>query len=75
MKNSNNKHHGIALILLVALFFYFGNGAMAGAKINSGINENGWMWFPTVISLIYGITLILMIFRNNKKQCQVLVKY
>ena len=68
MEHIINRHHGIALLVLGALFFYFGNGAMSTAKINGGMNENSWMWYPTISALLYGITLSLMIFRNYKIQ-------
>jgi hypothetical protein len=72
MNKTNSRFLVIAFIIIVVLFLYFGSGAMMDGGMNGGLmNKNGWLgdhswrWFPTIITLVFGITLGWLLFRKK----------
>jgi hypothetical protein len=61
MNTINNKFLIFAFVALIALFLYFDSGIMMGGGLNGRANENGWMginswiWFLTLITIVFGI--------------------
>lgn len=75
MNTKSNKQLVIAFVVVIVLFLLFGSGAMTGGMMNGGMhngyNENGWMsnrgwmWFPTLITLVIGIVIGWLIFKKK----------
>jgi len=72
MNKISNRSLVIALIVLVVLFLYFGSGVMMDGGMNGRLNENGWMgghswrWFPTIVTLAFGVLIGWLLFRKKK---------
>jgi hypothetical protein len=68
MKSTNRTIQVIALVIISLLFLLFGGGALAGARMNSGMPGGGrlgdvsWMGIPAVTFLASGIFLGWAIF-------------
>jgi uncharacterized BrkB/YihY/UPF0761 family membrane protein len=73
MKKIKNRFLMIAFIIVVALFFYFGAGAMIDAGIYGSMHGNGWAgsvsWrmYPASITLFLSAALGWLLFRKRNK--------
>ena len=72
MNESNKTPLIIAFVVVVVLFLIFGYGTMGGSMMNGGMMAQGWtggfgwMWIPTLLTLIIGIGLGWAIFGQKK---------
>ena len=72
MNESNKTPLIIAFVVVVVLFLIFGYGSMGGSMMNGGMMGQGWtggfgwMWIPTLLTLIIGIGLGWVIFGQKK---------
>jgi hypothetical protein len=71
MNTTNNKSLIFVFVALIALFLYFDSGIMMGGGMNGRANENGWMginswlWFLTLITIVFGIALSWLHFKKK----------
>ncbi len=72
MTESNKTPLIIAFVAVVVLFLVFGYGSMGGSMMNGGMMGQGWsggfgwMWIPTLLTLVVGIVLGWLIFGKKK---------
>ncbi len=72
MNESNKTPLVITFVVVVVLFLVFGYGSMGGSMMNDGMMGHGWtggfgwMWIPTILTLVVGIVLGWMIFAKKK---------
>ncbi len=63
MNKTTNTPLVAALVVVAVLFLLFGGGAMIGGMMHSGVHESGWMdergwmWTPTLLTLGLGVAL------------------
>jgi hypothetical protein len=56
----------IAFILVVALFLLFGGGAMMNDMLGSAtMGGTTWMWFPTLLTFVFGVLVGWIVFRKK----------
>ncbi len=61
----------IVLVVIVALFLYFGNGTMMDSGTNGKMNLNNWMgrnsfeWVPALITFGFGVLVGGLLFRKK----------
>jgi hypothetical protein len=61
----------IVLVIIVALYLYFGNGTMMDSGMNGKMNLNDWMgknrygWGPALITFGFGVLVGWLIFRRK----------
>jgi hypothetical protein len=71
MNTKSNTLLVTAFVVVAVLFLLFGGGAMTGGMMNGGVHgtgwmdERGWMWTPTIITLCLGVVLGWAIFRKK----------
>ncbi len=71
MNTINNKFLVFALLISAVLFLYFGSGVDFGGGMIGRINENGWMgingwlWFLTLVTIIFGISVSWLHFKKK----------
>jgi preprotein translocase subunit SecG len=71
MNSINNRFLVFALLLLVVFFLYFGSGLFLGGGMIGRQNENGWMgingwlWFLTLVTVIFGVSLSWLHFKKK----------
>ena len=73
MDKLNKKYLVKTLLIVVALFIYFGAGAMIDSERSGRLQEYGWIgsisWrlYPTIITLVLGTALGWLILRKKYK--------
>ncbi|HSW53499.1 MAG TPA: LPXTG cell wall anchor domain-containing protein [Ignavibacteriaceae bacterium] len=78
MKRKANKFLVAAFVVVVVLFLFFGGWGMSGGIMNGGMHgrmneigwtgERGWVWFPTLITLILSVVLGWILFKKKNKK-------
>jgi LPXTG-motif cell wall-anchored protein len=78
MKTKANKSLLITFVIVVVLFLFFGGLGMTGGILNGGMHgrmneigwtgERGWVWFPTLITLILSVVLGWILFKKKNKK-------
>ena len=72
MNESNRTPLVIVFVVVVVLFLIFGYGSMGGSMMNGGMMGQGWtggfgwMWIPTLLTLVLGMGLGWLIFGQKK---------
>jgi len=77
MKRKANRSLVIAFVAVVVLFLFFGGLGMTGGIMNGGMHgrmneigwtgDRGWVWFPTLITLILSVVLGWILFKKKNK--------
>jgi LPXTG-motif cell wall-anchored protein len=84
MKTKANKSLLITFVIVVVLFLFFGGLGMTGGILNGGMHgrmneigwtgERGWVWFPTLITLILSVVLGWILFKKKIKKIRIYFK-
>ena len=73
MNKKNYKFWLLALVVMLIFFFYFGsgpiiNGGMSGMMSRNGwIGANFWRGFLALVTLVFAVKIVLLMFKKKDK--------